>query len=116
MLKIATGEVFEFSYQEGAEPGKPYRVHLKFLTPSERDDALDILQKCKSGESTVSLVPILRMGVEKFENLSPEIDGKIVQIETVDDFLKYPLPHELYNESISRIMVKKGLEVDERKN
>jgi hypothetical protein len=116
MLRIATGEIFEPKFQEGAAEGKPYRVHLHFLTPEERDFATGIWIEYQEGNSKVSFAPIFKMGVKRFENLSAEVDGKETIIEKPDDFLKVPFPQELYSEITARIMKTKGLTVEDRKN
>jgi hypothetical protein len=116
MLRIATGEVFESKFQDGAAEGKPYKVHLHFLTPEERDLATGLWIEYQGGNSKVSFAPVFKMGVKRFENLLVEIDGKEISIETPDDFLKYPFPQELYSEIAARIMLTKGLTVEDRKN
>lgn len=115
MFKVSTGEVFIPEYQIGADDGKPYTFHLHYLTPDEREQASQIYVPFKGTRRSVSVKTDLRscftLGVKLIENVSIEVDGKIIEIKTAEDFLKYPMPDELYQEVALRINKTSGIEV-----
>ncbi len=117
MLRIATGEVFEPKYQEGAEPGKPYRFHIHYLTPDEREQTNRWIIPTKVNKRDTRVTTDSRelfiLGVSKIENYSIEVEGKVVQIEDAETFLKYPNPEVLYQEVCVRIRETTGID---RKN
>jgi hypothetical protein len=116
MLRIATGEVFEPKFQLGSEHGKPYRFHLHYLLPDERDRAIQIYSQYREGVNEGSLASIFKMGVLEIENFPIEVEGKTIECTTADEFLKYPTPHALYQEVVLEIISKTGFTEEERKN
>ena len=113
MLRIATGETFEPTYQTGAEAGKPYKFHLHYLTPDEREAASRWIVPVKVGKRSTTVIIDSRdafmFGVKSVENYSIEVDGKEIKIESAEDFLKYPNPEELYIEVCMRIKEMTGI-------
>ncbi len=119
MLRISTKEIFQPAYQVGAEQGRPYRFHLHFLTPDEREWATNIVVPM-SGDKRRTLVKTdsreaFKLSVTKIENYAVEVqqeDGswKVVPIESAADFLSYPQPEELYQEVVLRIRDNSGID------
>ena len=115
MFKIATGETFIPEYQNGAEASKPYTFKLHYLTPDEREQANNIYVPYKGTKRSATIKTDLRacfsLGVESIENVSIEVDGKIIEIKTAEDFLRFPMPEELYQEVALRVYKTSGIEV-----
>lgn len=115
MLRIATGEIFEPKYQEGAETGKPYRFHLHYLTPDERESAYRFVVPVKVNKRETRVKTdsreLFTLGVTKIENYAIEVEGKEVKVEDAETFLAYPNPEELYQEVAMRVREMTGIDV-----
>lgn len=114
MIRIATGEKFIPKYQTGADDGKPYTFNLHYLTPDEREQANIIYVPVGATKRGVSIKTDLRQaflsGVKSIENITVEVDGAEVPILTAEDFLKYPMPEELYQEVALRVKETTGIQ------
>jgi hypothetical protein len=115
LIRIATGEKFIPKWNGNDKSDKPIMFALKYLTADEREQVNIIYVPFKSGKRGVSLKTDLReafiCGVKSIENLTAEIDGKEVEIKTPEDFLKYPMPEELYQEVAVRIKETSGVDI-----
>ena len=115
MIRIATGEKFIPKWNGNDNAEKPIVFNVKYLTPDEREQVNIIYVPYKSGKRGVSLKTDLReaflCGVKSIENLTVEIDGKEVEIKTAEEFLKYPMPEELYQEVAVRIKETSGIDI-----
>lgn len=114
-LHIARGEKFIPKWNGNDATENPITFHLHYLTPDEREQCAVIYVPVGDTKKGVKVKTDFRelfvLGVEKIENLSIDVDGTEVKIETAKDFLKYPMPEELYQEVAVRVKTSLGVEL-----
>lgn len=110
VLKITKGEKFIPKYNGNDKAKDPIAFNIHYLLPGEREE---VYYSAKASENGVrfNLKTAFTNGVDSIENLQLEVDGKTVDIKTVNDFLAYPLPLELYSEVAYRIINTMGVDV-----
>jgi hypothetical protein len=115
MIKIATGEKFIPQWNGNDKSDKPITFNLHYLTADEREQVSIIYVPFKVGKRGASIKTDMReaflCGVKSIDNFTVEVDGKEVEIKTAEEFLKYPMPEDLYQEVAVRIKEASGIEL-----
>lgn len=115
MIRIATGERFVPKWNGNDKAEKPIVFQIHYLTADEREQVNVIYVPVKTNRRGVSLKTDLKdaflLGVKSIDNLTVEVDGKAFEVKTAEDFFKYPMPEELYQEVAVHIKDTSGIDI-----